>query len=131
MSSLEDSFSKLKIDNDTIHFKLSSIETLLQTLTRGKFIIDEGEVSTQLNHSCDSSHPSNLTSATFLSPSSPTLLPKTLEIPGFNGNDLIGWLAITEQYFELNGTIPEFKVMMALICMEEGALHSLCWLRHH
>lgn len=41
------------------------------------------------------------------------------------------WLASrTEQYFELNGTRLEFKVMMALVCMEESALYWLRWLRH-
>lgn len=93
-------------------------------LTRGKSTIDEGEVSTQLTPSHESSHPSILTSPTSLSPSS-TLLVKTLEIPRFNGNYPIGWLARAEQYFELNGTRPEFKVMMARVCMEEGILHWL------
>lgn len=127
---LEGDFSKLKTDNDTIYSKLCSIETLLQILTRGKSIVDEGEVSTQLNPSRESYHPSTLTSPTFFSLSFLTLPPKTLEIPGFNGIDSIGWLARTEQYFELNGTQLEFKVMMALVCMEESALYWLRWLRH-
>lgn len=40
---LEGDFSKLKTDNDTIYSKLCSIETLLQILTRGKSIVDEGK----------------------------------------------------------------------------------------
>lgn len=44
----------------------------------------------------------------------------------FNGVDLVGWLARAKQYFKLNDMWPDLKVLIALICMEEGALH---WLR--
>lgn len=46
---LDDGFFKLKSDNESIHSKLASIENLLQTLNRGKQIMEEGEVSTQLS----------------------------------------------------------------------------------
>ncbi|KAG8651245.1 hypothetical protein MANES_07G105102v8 [Manihot esculenta] len=125
---LKDGFSKLKTDNETIHSKLSSIESLLQTLLRSKYVVNEGEVSTQLTPNILTlSQPNTFIHSTLLS--SPPLS-KTLEIANFNGIDPIGWLTRAEQYFELNRSQLEFKVMMAMVCMVEGALHWLRWLQH-
>lgn len=44
---LEDGFSNFKVDNEHVHIKLSSIESLLQTIAHGKSIVEEREISTQ------------------------------------------------------------------------------------
>ncbi|CAH9142223.1 unnamed protein product [Cuscuta epithymum] len=57
----------------------------------------------------------------------PTLLPTLL--PAFDGADPIGWIARTEQQFELLGTLPEKKVVAAVVAMEVGALYWVTWLK--
>ncbi|KAF2300154.1 hypothetical protein GH714_009962 [Hevea brasiliensis] len=41
----------------------------------------------------------------------------------------VGWVARTEQYFEIHGIQNELKVSLALVSMEGAPLHWLRWLR--
>lgn len=52
---LEDGFTKLKVDNEQVTSKLSSIESLLHTLAKGKTITNE--VKSLLNLLLAASHP--------------------------------------------------------------------------
>lgn len=48
---------------------------------------------------------------------------KRVGSPNFYGMDIVAWLAQAEQYFAINNTRDDTKVQLALVCMEELALH--------
>lgn len=48
---------------------------------------------------------------------------RRVKLPNFDGSDPIGWPSKSEQYFEIQGTPTSNKVLMAVICMEGGAMH--------
>ncbi|KAF2324342.1 hypothetical protein GH714_012680 [Hevea brasiliensis] len=54
---------------------------------------------------------------------------KKVELPNFDGQDLVGWLARADQYFSAQQTSVETKVPLALVCMEGAALHWVRWLK--
>lgn len=54
---------------------------------------------------------------------------KKIEMPTFDGTDLIGWIARAEQHFEIQGTLEELKIFLAPVSMEGVPLHWLRWLR--
>lgn len=55
-------------------------------------------------------------------------LPSTIQLPSFDGSDLIGWLARANQQFKLHHATPESKVSTAVVAMEESALYWITWL---
>ncbi|KAF2287482.1 hypothetical protein GH714_000852 [Hevea brasiliensis] len=54
---------------------------------------------------------------------------KKVELPNFDGQDLVGCLARADQYFSAHRTPVETKVPLALVCMEGVALHWVRWLK--
>ncbi|KAK8962177.1 hypothetical protein KSP40_PGU009074 [Platanthera guangdongensis] len=66
-------------------------------------------------------------SAPFGDPSAPHLC--RLNIPVFNETDPMGWLARTEQYFDLQGTPEAQKGPLAMMYMEGSTLYWVRWLR--
>lgn len=91
-------------------------------------MVDDTDVSTQTTMGKDASTIEFARRVTSITTSDDNTFSKKLNIPSFNGSDPGGWLAGAEQYFELHSTRSEQKVTIALICMEDGALHWLCWL---
>uniref|UniRef100_A0A2C9U3L8 Retrotransposon gag domain-containing protein n=1 Tax=Manihot esculenta TaxID=3983 RepID=A0A2C9U3L8_MANES len=49
-----------------------------------------------------------------------------VEMPDFDGTDPVGWVARSEQFFEIQNIVEETKVPLALVSMEGALLH---WLR--
>lgn len=82
---LEDGFSKLKTDNEQLHSKLSSIESLLHTLAKGKSITEEGEVSNQTTPGRLASLVQSALPTSPLTATDDNIMSKKLDIPTFNG----------------------------------------------
>ncbi|KAF2295759.1 hypothetical protein GH714_033880 [Hevea brasiliensis] len=55
---------------------------------------------------------------------------KKIELPNFDGNDPINWLARADQYFLAHQTTANLKVQLTMICMEGPALHWFRRLTH-
>lgn len=54
---------------------------------------------------------------------------KKIELPTFQDIVLLSWVRWAEQYFQVQNTPEELKVMLALVSMEGHALHWMTWLR--
>ena len=50
------------------------------------------------------------------------VLPRTLELPVFIGDDSEGWLFRAERYFEINRLTPGEKLRATVVCLEGEAL---------
>lgn len=48
---------------------------------------------------------------------------KKVELPMFNGDDPVGWIARAEVYFNVQNTTPEIKVNLAQLCMDGPTIH--------
>ncbi|KAF2298169.1 hypothetical protein GH714_016733 [Hevea brasiliensis] len=57
------------------------------------------------------------------------VIAKKVELPNFDGQDPVGWLARADQYFSAHRTSVETKVPLALVCMVGAALHWVRWLK--
>lgn len=55
---------------------------------------------------------------------------KKVELPLFNGEDPVGWIARAEVYFHVMGTSPKVKVNLAYLCMEGATIHYFNSLLH-
>ncbi|KAF2318583.1 hypothetical protein GH714_009132 [Hevea brasiliensis] len=120
VSKREDGFVKLCIGNEQLHFKLSAIEDLLTTIARGKIMIFGSEVTNQHTLApASSGNASAYRPKEFQSLDQTLFTTRGIELPLFNGTPL-GWLTHAEQFFELNGTRPNHKIHLAIICMEGG-----------
>ena len=51
-----------------------------------------------------------------------------IQMPDFNGLDPLGWLARAQQYFQINHMPDSLELQLALVCMEDIALHWAHWL---
>ncbi|XP_075497715.1 uncharacterized protein LOC142534958 [Primulina tabacum] len=54
---------------------------------------------------------------------------KKIELPGFEGEDPLGWLGRMEQYFEVHETPVECKLKLAYICMQGTTVHWFRWMK--
>lgn len=48
---------------------------------------------------------------------------KRVELPTFERDDPLGWIARAEQLFTIQQVEEEQKIRLTLICMEGGAVH--------
>lgn len=106
--------------------RFNKLEVLIATMVKGKGTAETG----------DSSSPSPLVQSIMensvtretnipLLLGNTTAVAKKVEMPDFDGTDPVGWVARTEQFFEIQSIPEETKVSLALVSME-GA--SLRWL---
>ncbi|KAJ9160432.1 hypothetical protein P3X46_025833 [Hevea brasiliensis] len=135
VSTLEDGFAKLHTDHELFHSKFAAIEDLLSTIARGKTVLPESEVTPSPTSIPLPSAPASFSDGFVCCPKEFQNLDQTLltarriELPLFDGTDLLGWLTRAEQFFELNGTRSEHKIHLAVICMDGNTVHWLRWLR--
>ncbi|XP_073035244.1 uncharacterized protein [Primulina eburnea] len=54
---------------------------------------------------------------------------KKIELPGFEGDDPLGWLGRMEQYFEVHETPGECKLKLAYIFMHGTTVHWFRWMK--
>lgn len=54
---------------------------------------------------------------------------KKVELPSFDGDDLMGWVTRAETYFEVQGTSEEVKIRLAKLSMEGATIHWFNLLR--
>ena len=54
---------------------------------------------------------------------------KKVELPRFDGNDLVGWITRFESYFEVQGILEEVKFKLTKMSMEVSTIHWFNLLR--
>lgn len=58
-----------------------------------------------------------------------TSVAKKVEMPNFDGTDMVEWVPRTEKFFGIQDTAEEIKISLALVSMEGSPLQLLCWLQ--
>lgn len=114
---------------EDFHRDFEEMRTLMKELMKQKTIMTEDHQTGSSNFHQIPLHHEHTHSTHFEGDVSETFKEalKKVELPTFDGNDPIGWLARTEKFFEIQNTNPEVKISLAFVCMEGPAVH---WFRY-
>ncbi|KAF2313837.1 hypothetical protein GH714_018224 [Hevea brasiliensis] len=134
IADLEEAITTIRLNQDQIRLdqeqRFSRLENMIAALARGKSKSEMEGTSTPSSpphHQGDTLVTKSNARALLLEDVS--TITKKVEMPSFDGADPVGWVARTEQYFEIHGIQNELKVSLALVSMEGAPLHWLRWLR--
>ncbi|KAF2321414.1 hypothetical protein GH714_041007 [Hevea brasiliensis] len=106
--------------------RFSRLENMIAAMDKTKTTIEVEEASNPLLETTPQRDTSiaKPTARTFLFEDAGTVA-KKVDVPSFDGNDPVGWLARTEQYFEIHGVQNELKVSLALVSMEFAKMEDI------
>ncbi|XP_021635852.2 uncharacterized protein LOC110632058 isoform X1 [Hevea brasiliensis] len=134
ITDLEEAITAIRLNQDQIRLdqeqRFSRLENMIAALARGKSNSEMNGTSTPSSpphHQGDTLATKSNAKALLLEDVS--TVTKKVEMPSFDGADPVGWVARTEQYFEIHGIQNELKVSLALVSMEGALLQWLQWLR--